>query len=78
MIKLEIIGKVNIEGSLKCEDLKCGEVFTFLDDNQPCMLCPDSYDTYIVNLATGDIEGTMEDFSERPVRRLKAKLVIEG
>ena len=75
---MEIIGKVNIKGFLRCEDLECGEVFTFLDDNRPCMLCADNYDTYIVDLATGDIEGTMEDFSERPVRRLKAKLVIEG
>ena len=75
---MEIIGNVDIKGFLRCEDLERGEVFTFLDDNQPCMLCVDSYDTYIVNLATGDIEGTMEDFSERPVRRLKAKLVIEG
>ena len=75
---MEIIGNINIKGFLRCEDLECGEVFTFLDNNKICMLCPDSYDTYIVNLATGDIEGTMEDFSERPVRRLKAKLVIEG
>ena len=59
---MEIIG--NIKGSLRCEDLECGEVFTFLDNNKICMLCPDSYDTYIVNLATGDIEGTMEDFSK--------------
>ena len=73
---MEIIG--NIKGFLKCEDLERGEVFTFLDDNQPCMLCQDSYDTYIVDLATGLIEGTIQDFSERPVRRLKAKLVIEG
>ena len=75
---MEIIGKVNIEGFLRCEDLDRGEVFTFLDDNQPCMLCVDSYDTYIVDLDTGLIEGTMQDFSEKPVRRLKAKLVIEG
>lgn len=75
---MEIIGKVNIEGFLRCEDLEYGEVFTFLDDNRPCILCADNYDTYIVDLNTGDIEGTIEDFSERPVRRLKAKLVIEG
>ena len=74
---MEIIGNVDIKGFLRCEDLERGEVFTFLDDNQPCMLCVDSYDTYIVDLATGLIEGTMQDFSERPVRRLKAKLVIE-
>ena len=75
---MEIIGNVDIKGFLRCEDLERGEVFTFLDDNEPCMLCQDSYDTYIVDLATGLIEGTIQDFSERPVRRLKAKLVIEG
>lgn len=74
---MKIIGNVDIKGFLRCEDLECGEVFTFLDDNRPYMLCQDNYDTYIVDLDTGDIEGTMEDFSERPVRRLKAKLVIE-
>ena len=72
---MEIIG--NIKGFLRCEDLECGEVFTFLDDNRICMLCPDSYDTYIVNLATGDLEGTREAFSETPVRRIQAQLVIE-
>ena len=75
---MEIIGNVDIKGFLRCEDLERGEVFTFLDDNEPCMLCQDSYDTYIVDLATGLIEGTIQDFSERPVRRLKVKLIIEG
>ena len=75
---MEIIGNVDIKGFLRCEDLERGEVFTFLDDNQPCMLCVDSYDTYIVDLNTGLIEGVIQDFSERPVRRLKAKLIIEG
>ena len=75
---MEIIGNVDIKGFLRCEDLERGEVFTFLDDNQPYMLCVDNYDTYIVDLDTGLIEGVIQDFSERPVRRLKAKLVIEG
>ena len=74
---MEIIGNVDIKGFLRCEDLERGEVFTFLDDNEPCMLCQDWYDTYIVDLATGLIEGTIQDFSERPVRRLKVKLIIE-
>ena len=75
---MEIIGKANIEGFLRCEDLKCGEAFTFLDDNIPCMLCQDNYDTYVVDLGTGAIEGFIQEFLERPVRRLKAKLIIEG
>lgn len=75
---MEIIGKVEVKGYLSCEDLDNGEVFTFLDDNKPYMLCTDNYDTYIVDLDSGDIEGVICDFSERPVRRLKAKLIIEG
>lgn len=74
---MEIIGNIDIKRFLRCEDLECGEVFTFLDDNKPCMLCEDAYDTFIVNLATGYIEGVMQDFLEKPVRRLKVKLVIE-
>ena len=75
---MEIIGNVDIKGFLRCEDLECGEVFTFLDDNRPYILCADNYDIYVVDLATGDIEGIMGDFLERPVRRLKVKLVIEN
>ena len=41
------------------------------------MLCSTTYDNLIVNLDTGNVEDA-EDFSERPVRRLKAKLIIEG
>ena len=74
---MEIIRNADIKGFLRCEDLKCGEVFTFLDNNEPCMLCEDNYDTYIVDLATGLIEGFIQDFLERPVRRLKAKLIVE-
>ena len=74
---MEIIGKVEVKGYLSCGDLDNGEVFTFLDDNKPCMLCADNYDTYIVDLDSGAIEGVICDFSERPIRRLKAKLIIE-
>jgi hypothetical protein len=74
---MEIIGKIEVKGYLSCEDLDNGEVFTFLDDNKPCMLCADNYDTYIVDLDSGAIEGVICDFSERPIRKLKAKLIIE-
>lgn len=75
---MEIIGNVDIKGFLRCEDLGCGEVFTFLDDNRPYMLCQDNYDVYVIDIGTGAIEGVIQDFPERPVRRLKAKLIIEG
>ena len=74
---MEIIGKIEIKGFLRCEDLEDGEVFTFLDDDEPCMLCSDNYDSFIVNLKTGETEGYINDFSDRPIRRLKAKLIIE-
>ena len=75
---MEIIGKVEVKGFLRCEDLEDGEVFTFLDDNKPFILCSDDYERYIVDLDTGDIKGVIYDFSKRPVRRLKANLSIEG
>ena len=74
---MKIIGKIETKGFLRCEDLDDGEVFTFLDDNRPCMLCADNYDIYIVDLDSGAIEGVIGDFPERPIRRLKAKLIIE-
>ena len=74
---MEIIGKIDIKGFLRCEDLEDGEVFTFLDDDEPCMLCSNCYDRFIVNLKTGEIERDISDFSERPIRRIKAKLIIE-
>ena len=52
---MEIIGKIDVKGFLRCEDLEDGEVFTFLDDNSPYMLCSDSWDRYVVNLETGDV-----------------------
>ena len=74
---MEIIGKIEIKGYLSCKDLEDGEIFTFLDDNRPFMLCSDDDERYIVDLDTGNIEGVIYNFSERPVRRLKAKLIIE-
>ena len=74
---MEIIGKIEVKGFLRCEDLEDGEVFAFLDDDEPCMLCTDNYDRFIVNLKTGETEGYINDFSDRPIRKLKAKLIIE-
>ena len=73
---MEIIGKIEIKGFLRWEDLEDGEVFTFLDDSKPYMLCSTDYDSFIINLDTGRVEDA-EDFSERPIRKLKAKLIIE-
>ena len=75
---MEIIGKIEIKGFLRCEDLEDGEVFTFLDDAEPYMICSDNWDRHIINLNTGDIEGVIYDFFFIFIRRLKAKLIIES
>ena len=74
---MEIVGKIEVKGFLRCEDLEDGEVFAFLDDSEPYMLCSINYDRFLINLNTGDMEEEVANFSERPVRRLKAKLIIE-
>ena len=74
---MEIIGKIEIKGFLRVQDLEDGEVFTFLDDNKPYMLCSNNYDNFVVSLGTGDIEGDVYDFPDKPIRRIKAKLIIE-
>ena len=75
---MEIVGKIEVKGFLRVQDLNVGEVFTYLDDNEPLMIGRNNCYDYIINLKTGEIsEDDEEFFSDRPVRRLKAKLVIE-
>ena len=74
---MEIIGKIEVKGFLRACDLSDGDVFTFLDDDIPYMLCSNNCDILIINLSTGEIEADVCEFSDRPVRRLKAKLIIE-
>ena len=74
---MEIIGKIEIKGFLTCDDLDDGDVFTFLDNNVPYMVCSNDYDSYIINLSDGYVEEWDSNFSDRPVRRLNTKLVIE-
>lgn len=75
---MEIIGKIEVKGFLRVQDLEDGEVFAYLDDNEPLMISrSDRYD-YVINLKTGEV--TEDDdaiYSDRPIRRLKAKLIIE-
>ena len=75
---MEIIGKIDINGFLRVEDLENGEVFAYLDDNEPFMFIRGDSCDYIINLKTNEITED-EDiiFSERPIRRIKAKLIIE-
>ena len=74
---MEIIGKIEIKGFLFCGDLEDGDVFTFLDSYVPYMVGSNEYYNYIINLRDGYIEELDSSIAERPVRRLKAKLIIE-
>lgn len=75
---MEIIGKIKVEGFLRVRDLDDGDVFTFLDDNEPYMYGGNNYDDFIINLSTGTVQSDSNaEFLVRPIRRLKAKLIIE-
>ena len=75
---MEIIGKIEVKGFLFCGDLEDGDVFTFLDNNEPLMFTSGNCYDFIINLKTGElIEDDDIIYSGKPVRRLKAKLVIE-
>lgn len=77
---MEIIGKVETEGYLRVIDLQNGEVFVFLDDNRPLMKVSDGYADGYVDLEEGDFvyaDNESNDDYDRPVRRLKAKLIVE-
>ena len=74
---MEIVGKIEVKGFLRCRDLDDGDVFTFLDSYVPYMVVFNECDTYIINLRNGYIEEGDDSIEERPVRRLKAKLIIE-
>lgn len=75
---MEIVGKIEAKGFLKVTDLEDGDVFTFLDNNEPLMFTSGNCYDFIINLKTGElIEDDDIIYSGKPVRRLKAKLVIE-
>ena len=74
---MEIIGKIEVKGFLRACDLSDGDVFAFLDDDIPYMLCSNNCDMLIINLSTGELEADVCEFPYRPVRRLKAKLIME-
>lgn len=74
---MEMIGKIETEGYLRICDLSVGECFCFLDNNELCMTLDDE-DTYLnfTDNRTYDIYGS--DAKERPIKRVKAKIIIEG
>ena len=75
---MEIVGKIEVKGFLRVTDLDDGDVFTFLDNNEPLMFTSGNCYDFIINLKTGElIEYDNIIYSGKPVRRLKSKLVIE-
>ena len=77
---MEIIGKVETKGYLRVIDLQNGEVFVFLDDNRPLIKVFDGYANGYVDLEDGNFvyaDSESNDDYDRPVRKIKAKLIIE-
>lgn len=72
---MKIVGNVEVQGYTRVEDLDEGDVFCFCDDDTVYMK---AFQGYMIDLANGDIdEYGYEEYRDRPVRILKAHLVIE-
>lgn len=72
---MKIVGKVEVQGYTRVEDLDEGDVFCFCDDNEVYMKTSEDY---IVSLENGKLTDYEEyDYYNRPVRTLKTHLVIE-
>ena len=72
---MKIVGKVEVQGYTRVEDLDEGEVFCFCDDNEVYMKASRGY---MISLENGYlIDYEEEGYENRPVRTLKAHLVIE-
>jgi hypothetical protein len=74
---MEIINKIDTEKVLTLETLNNGDVFIFVGDSTPYMKCLDDCSNYHVDLATGDLYYTDCEMADYPVRKVKAKLIIE-
>ena len=76
---MEINGKVEVQGFTTIEDLECGTVFVFCDDNEPMLVgCNYVEDTtYVIRLSDGAVYGVYEKgWEDRPVRQIKAVLTV--
>jgi hypothetical protein len=69
---MTVEGKIKINGFLRVKDLNCGEPFVFEDDDTIYMKADGNQ---FVNLDDGSI--SYDDYDERPVRRINAKIVVE-
>ena len=75
---MEINGTVEVQGFTTIEDLECGTVFVFCDDNEP-MLKGDNCDYQCaIRLSDGKVFDVWDEhWCERPVRQIKAVLTIK-
>lgn len=71
---MKIVGNIEVQGYTRVEDLDEGEVFCFCDDNEAYIKTSRGC---MVNLENGDIIDYEEGYEDKPVRILKAHLVIE-
>lgn len=73
---MKIVGKVEVQGYTRVEDLDEGDVFCFCDDDTVYMKADDAIN--IISLENGLIIDYVDyGWENRPVRILKAHLVIE-
>lgn len=70
---MQIEGKIKINGFLRVEDLEEGEAFVFEDSDTVFMKAELNQ---FINLEDGTISNDY-DYNNSPVRRIKAKIVVE-
>ena len=78
---MKINGKIEVKGFMRVEDLDDGDVFIFLDNDDPYIVGREehhNYNTYVINLRNGVITDIDEaNWCDRPVERLNAELVVK-
>lgn len=75
---MEIKGNVEVQGFTRICDLEMGVVFVFCDDSEPMLKgCDYEGNTYVIRLSDGEVFDMYEEnWSERPVRQIKAVLTV--
>ena len=77
---MKIVGKVETKGFMRVTDLDDGDVFFFLEENDPYIVGVDERndDTYVINLKDGVVTNLNEAmWYDRPIEKLNAELVIK-
>lgn len=75
---MEIKGNVEVHGFTRICDLEMGVVFVFCDESEPMLKgCNYEGTTYAIRLSDGEVFDVYEEnWSERPVRQIKAVLTV--